>query len=206
MNSSPAFPPEHPRGRYLAALRHWSFHVSISAAPSFTFALSGQWRHPHSVGGMLLGVLFFIALYTALARWTFPREVSGSLWRRALRVGTWIRTIWATMAFLGLLTSVREGKWFTLPFTPDIWAGFLACRIVEWFGTLPPVRWLRILLTGPDPAVRNMDPWFGNMISFWPTFLITVVEGLILSAALFLIAFACLAVLRLVARRRCGKR
>ena len=207
MNPSAITPPDCPRERYLAALRHWSFHVTVSAAPSFVFAASVGWRAPESICGMLLGVAFFIALYTALARWTFPREAGGALWRRALRLGTWIRTVWAGLVFLSLiasprfLASVTGGPWLGYLFVPDMFAGVYAHAAVRWFALLPPVRDVRIFLTGPEPAVRNLDPWVGNIGSFWPTFLLTVVEGFILSAALFLIAFACLGVLRLASRR-----
>jgi hypothetical protein len=88
-DAAPAFLPWLNR----AALRHWTFHVCVSAAPSFVFGFSMSPR-PERFAGMSLGVVFFIALYTLTARWTYPSEASSALWRRAMRLGTWIRTVW----------------------------------------------------------------------------------------------------------------
>ena len=184
------------------ALRHWSFHVSVSALPSFVFAVSTSWKHPQSICGMLLGVVFFIALYSALARWTFPSEVSYSLWRRALRLGTWIRTVWAMVALIGVAGSAPGGKWFAVLFIPDMWAGILACALTQRIAGLPLVRWLRDVIAGTDATSRATDPFVGSMASLLPTFLITVVEGFILSAAMFVIALVCLGIFRLITRRQ----
>ena len=78
-------------------LRYWGFHVCVSAAPSFAFGFALEPK-PQRVMGMVLGVGFFIALYTFAARWTFPNQNALPLWRRAIRLGTLIRTVWATLA------------------------------------------------------------------------------------------------------------
>ena len=199
MNSAES-PCEHPRQCCLwlnrAALRYWSFHVCVSAAPTFAFmVLDGAGAT--QVAGMLLGILFFIALYTLCARWTFPSETSSAPWRRALRLGTWIRTLWAALA---LPCVVLSGKSMSVLFTPDIFAGVIAYSLTGRIAGLAPVRWLRILIAGDDPSQRRDHFLVGGMDSLLPTFLTTVIEGFILSALLFAMAFVCLVILRLVGK------
>lgn len=183
-----------------AALRHWTFHVCVSAAPSFVFMAqaSASWS---SVLGMLLGIGFFIALYTASARFTFPDAESSNLWRRAIRLGTRIRTGCALLALPSVVAfSYGGAKWSFFFFIPDYLAGMVAWSVAEHIGRAEPVRWLRILLTGPDASVRRNNFWLGDMTSAIPTFLTTVIEGFILSGLLFLFAVVCLGVLKLATR------
>ncbi len=184
-----------------AALRHWTFHVCVSAAPSFVFMAQASPRWP-CVVGMLLGIGFFIVLYTALARFTYPDVEPANLWRRAIRLGTRIRTGCALLALPSVVLFVHgSAKWPFFLFLPDYLAGMVAWSITEHIGRAEPVRWLRILLTGPDPGIRRDSVWLGDMGSVIPTFLTTVIEGFLLSGLLFLIAFVCLWVLEVRARR-----
>ena len=144
-----------------------------------------------------MGVCFFITLYTLCARWTFPDETSSAPWRRALRLGTWIRTVWAALT---LPCVVLSGKSIFVLFTPDMFAGVIAYSLTCRIAGLAPVRWLRILIAGDDPSQRRDHFLVGGMDSLLPTFLTTVIEGFILSALLFLIAFVCLVILRLVGK------
>lgn len=170
-----------------AALRYWAFHVCVSAAPSFAFGYTIAPR-PERLCGMALGVAFFIVLYTLAARWTYPSEASPELWRRAMRLATWIRTSWALFT---IPASILGGA---LLFAPDMVAGMVAHGLVE-------------NLSGLESGVRNRAStelpagfWMGNMGSVVPTFLVTVIEGFILSGVLFLIALVCLSVLTLRTR------
>ncbi len=181
-----------------AALRHWTLHVSVSAAPSFAFMVNTGAHWP-CVVGMLMGVAFFIVLYTAFARFTYPKTESPSLWRRAIRLGTRIRTGLALLALPGAM--MKTGGFLTVFFLPDYFAGLVAWSVTRSIGTAEPVRWLRALLAGPDPAVRSQNLWVGDIGSVLPTFLTTVIEGFLLSALLFLIAFICLCNLKLRDRR-----
>ncbi len=185
-----------------AALRHWTFHVSVSAAPSFVFMAQASARWP-SVLGMLLGIGFFVVLYTALARFTFPNAEPENLWRRAIRLGTRIRTGCALLALPSVVVFVHGGaKWPFFFFLPDYLAGMMAWSVTERIGRAEPVRALRILLTGPDANVRRSNVWLGDMGSVIPTFLTTVIEGFFLSGLLFLAAFLCLGVLKLATKRQ----
>lgn len=180
-------------------LRYWTFHVCVSAAPSFVFMVRDTTGWP-PVTGMLLGIGFFIALYTALAPITFPKAESAGLWRRAIRLGTKTRTGCSLLAIPGAATS--DGNIFVYFFMPDMWAGMAAWSLTDAIGRLGPLRSLRIWLTSPDASVRHENVWVGDMGSVFPTFLTTVIEGFLLSGLLFLIAFVCLGALKLAARRK----
>lgn len=167
-------------------LRYWTFHVCVSAAPSFVVGL-GVGPEPQRVLGMVLGVVFFIALYTLSARWTIPNGSELPLWRRAIRLGTWIRTTWALLIGVGALLSLAfEHNPLGFLFMPDFFAGFLAYQMVGWLENVPVIR--NIELGGFEPMAG--------------TFLITIVGGFLLSGMLFSIAFICLGVLKLLTRRR----
>lgn len=163
-------------------LRYWTFHVCVSAAPSFVFGLALVPK-PQRFVGMVLGVAFFIALYTYATRWMFPDPTGQALWRRAIREATRIRTVWATVILLGGMLNVATGSnlLFYL-FVPDMVSGMLAHSLVERIGDFSVAR------TG----------------AVWPTFLITVGAGFFLSVMLFGLAFTCWLGLRW--RTRLGNR
>jgi hypothetical protein len=166
-------------------LRYWTFHVCVSAAPSFAFSLS-LGTHGARIAGMVLGILFFIALYTLSARWTCPRVEELPLWRRAIRLGTWIRTTSSLLVWLGLLFAgwapLNPFLWL---FAPDMYAGFAAHWAVE-----------QLMGVEFGHAVRAE---MGATVLF--TFLVTITEGFLLSGMLFCVAFCCLWVLKFRARR-----
>jgi len=147
---------------------------------------------------MVLGIVFFIALYTLLSHWTYPSEKSSALWRRAMRLATWIRTGWAILALPGLMSG---NKALTIMFSVDMIAGMIATSLTYFIGKFPPVGWVRIMIAGPDASQRRHHVLVGDMDSLLPTFLTTVIEGFILSGLLFCIAFCCLWVLTFRARR-----
>ncbi|KAF0181101.1 MAG: hypothetical protein FD161_407 [Limisphaerales bacterium] len=180
-----------------AALRYWTFHVCVSAAPSFLFAY-GLSRKPERLWGMVLGVAFFIALYTLFSHWTYPSEKSSALWRRAMRLATWIRTVWAILALPGLMLGNKALK---VMFSVDLIAGMIATSLTYFIGKFPPVGWVRIMIAGPDANQRRHHVLVGDMDSLLPTFLTTVIEGFILSGLLFCIAFVCLWAFAFRARR-----
>jgi hypothetical protein len=80
-------------------------------------------------------------------------------------------------------------------FAPDMVAGMISHGLVENLSGLKSVVTKR---TGIGPS---SDFWVGDMGSLIPTFLTTVISGFLLSGLLFLIAFICLGVLKLVTRR-----
>ena len=157
----------------------------MSAAPSFAFGFVMEPK-PQRFLGMVLGVLFFIAFYTIAARWTFPGEGELPLWRRAIRLGTWIRATSSLLVWVGLLLSfwLKHNPLLFL-FAPDFYAGFLAHCTAE-----------KLTEIASGSAV-GLEP--GGNLAF--SFLVTVIDGFLLSALLFLIAFCCLWVLTFRARR-----
>lgn len=174
-----------------AALRHWTFHVCVSAAPSFAFGYSMATR-PERLCGMSLGVAFFIVLYTLAARWTYPSEASSALWRRAMRLGTWIRTVWVLLLIPAGLVARPVAGWL---FAPDMVAGMISHGLIE------NLSGLNSGVTERAGTGSSSDFWLGDMGSLIPTFLTAVISGLLLSGLLFLIAFICLGVLKLMTRR-----
>jgi hypothetical protein len=150
-------------------LRYWTFHVCVSAVPSFMIGLALVPK-PQRFVGMVLGVAFFIALYTYAARWTFPDPTGQALWRRAIRLGILFRTAWAAVILLGSIVNVTKGSNpFCYLFLPDMVSGVLAHSLVERIGSFGD----------------------GMMAAVWPTFLITVVAGFLLSGMVFGFAFTC---------------
>lgn len=166
-------------------LRYWTFHVCVSAAPSFAFGFAMEPNLQRFLG-MALGVMFFIVLYTWAARWTCPREGATPLWKRAIRLGTWIKTTSALLIWVGLPLEFALGNTPVLfVFAPDFFAG-MAAHVTA------------AKLTGVEfGSAAGLGR--GGDVGF--TFLVTVIDGFLLSGLLFLIAFICLGVLKLVARR-----
>jgi hypothetical protein len=194
MNAQVSPDPSHARLPWLnrAALRHWTFHVCLSAAPSLVFGYSMATR-PERFCGMSLGVAFFIVLYTLAARWTYPSETSSVLWRRAMRLGTWIRTVWVLLLIPAGLVARPFAGWL---FAPDMVAGMISHGLVE------SLSGLNSGVTERTGTGSSGHFWLGDMGSLIPTFFTTVISGFLLSSLLLLIAFICLGVLKLMARRK----
>jgi len=195
----------------LLNLRYWTLHVGLNAAPSVLIALdmvpSPPWAR---AGAMGCGIACFIVGYAVVSSTNvFQNRIRPSDFGRALKWATWIRSGVAVGALLGL--GVVGGAGWTwarslfLPFVMvEMYAGFLALGMVETIGRWPWVRQLRVALTSPGAEERAASPWLGGMNSIIPTFLTTVVEGVVLSLLLLVIALGITAVMAV--GRRVGRR
>lgn len=168
-------------------LRFWSLHVGLTALPSFAVALI-KFNSPGAILAMLAGIATFIVGYTLLCSSTvYARLTGASLLGEAVRKGTRIRLI------LSLATApLLFGAFAEFPsvlFAPDFWAGFGALLVVGWFS--------QVLGLGQVDVGRNE-------IGFVPTYFITIVEGLLISFTLVLLAFFALLFLNRRAARSAG--
>lgn len=164
--------------------RFWLLHVSLTAVPSFFFALMA-FNTVMAVAAMLAGIATFVVGYTLLGSSTFYMKMSGaSPLGRAVKIGARIRVI-ISLATAPLLLGFYVG----LPllfFSPDYWAGFGAVAIVQQVASL---------VVGQRVELMDGSP------HFLPTYAVVIAEGLIISFTLVLLVFFSLLVLNRKAAR-----
>ena len=166
--------------RFLKQFRHWGLHCAICAAPSFAIAglFLNFFDSAANTAAMLAGITLFILGYSLLSTFWKPlhdpeHPLSKSL-RLALKIRLFISA--ASLFFLILAASGGGDSAFgALLFLPDYWAGMLAFTILNhsmgFFGVI------------------EMLPESENFIT---TLIWTLLEGGILSFALFMLTFFCL--------------
>jgi len=170
-------------------LWRWTIHCSVNALPSFIIAAGylQMWRSPPAMAAMVTAIACFIVGYAVLMTIGGPLAESGSLPARAVRLGARVR-LWIS----GLTTVLLiPAPWMMLLyFSPDPWAGMAAIWVVnQASGAM-----------GGSRMVLDYDS--SASAEFLPVFAATVIEGLILSLLLFMIAFFAL----LVMQRREGRK
>lgn len=195
----------------LLNLRYWALHVVLNAAPSVFIALDMVPDHPWArAGAMGCGIACFILGYTVVSSTkVFQDRIKPSDFGRAVKWATRIRSGVAVGALVGFgLGAGWPGA--GAPFLPfvmvEMYAGFVALGIVESIGRWQWVSQLRVVLTSPVAEERAASLWLGGMNSIVPTFLTTVVEGVILSLLLLLIALVITGMMAVVRRVRNGRR
>lgn len=180
--------------RFLNQLRFWSFHCAVCAAPSFLMAgiLLEYFKSAHNTAAMLLGISFFIIAYAALSTFWTPLIEPQHILSRALRVALKVRLIVSVLSLLPLipLFIASEGyeRAMGIIFLPDYWAGWLAYAILEVVSQL-----LGSGFVNPEEG------------SFLSTLLWTILEGGILSFALFMLTFFCLLIVTAQQKRKWQK-
>ncbi len=144
---------------------------------------------------MVCGVLCFMVAYTlATSSVWYVRRVPGSAFGRALRWATRFRSGMAVGALIGMIPRLGGGPLMGPLIWGEVYAGLAATQLVEAFGRSAWISALRVWLTGPVAEERAASVWIGDITSIVPTFLITLVEGGLLSlvmlglAGLFTIA------------------
>ena len=153
-------------------LRFWSIHVGLTALPSFAVALI-RFNTVPAILAMLAGILTFILGYSFLCASTFYTKLTGaSLIGEAVKKGTRIRLILslATAPFL----FGAFAQWPTVLLAPDFWAGFGAIMIVGFISNAL--------------GFQGVEPVEGS-ITFFQTYFVTIVEGLLISFTLVLLVF-----------------
>jgi hypothetical protein len=173
-------------------LKFWALHCVINALPSYLIVMIwlDQFGNPTSHIAMLSAVFTFVVTYSVLTSLPGPLTREDTLFSRALRVGLVMRMICLIWTFLFLLLGPM------VIFTPDFWCGNIATSFVELIhGFLGHETQLRKMIDGNT----SKD---GVLIQpgFMEIYLITLIEGLILTLMLFV--FSVMAVVLLQMRDR----
>ena len=142
------------------------------------------WETPSGVPAMIAGVITFIALYTIVTCIPGFFDKPDGMMSKALRLGLRVRLIVSLASLIVALLAIRTGHELGMPYLywcPDFWAGYLTYFILDEI----------------DDVIR-----FGPFNEFLEVYIWTVLEGLILSAFLFLVSFMSLLIMNIRARRR----
>ncbi|WP_200392924.1 hypothetical protein [Roseibacillus ishigakijimensis] len=160
--------------RFLRQLGFWSWHCAINALPSFLIAgFGGQlFDSPLATGAMVTGVACFIMGYTLLSMCLPALGNRQHLVGKALHLALRFRLV-ISLASLGpfLAMALEPQTSQALLFVPDYWAGFAAGLS------------LSLIVDITSPATLESFSY----ILAW-----TLLEGLILSLGLAMVAFFCL--------------
>lgn len=165
---------------FLKQLGFWTLHCGVTSIPSFCIALTA-FNTSAAIIGMLAGILTFILGYTTLTSARFYSKLHLSLVGRSIKLGARIR-MWISICSLPLLIA-GFGKYDSaqeILFVPDMWFGLVAILIFS----------MGAQSFGVSPIGRNIE----NIDAF-SVYCITIIEGVLISVSLILIAFVVLIVL-----------
>lgn len=175
-------------------LRYWSLHCGLTGLPSFCLALI-YFNSTTNVVAMLTGITTFIICFSAITSSSLYGKLHSGIVGRSIRLGTRIRMIVSLAGLPFLLPlighDVDQGSMpsmFVL-FTADFWFGYAALMITSVV----------------DQALGGNHKGFGSSnfeADFAFTYMTTVVEGLLISVSLVLIAFFTLIILNAKRRRQ----
>jgi hypothetical protein len=168
-------------------LRYWSLHCGLTGLPSFCLALI-YFNSTTSVVAMLTGIATFIICFSAITSSSLYRKLHSGIVGRSIRLGTRIRMIVSLAGLPFLLPlighDVDQGSipsMFIL-FTADFWFGYAALIITAVVGQA---------LGGNYNGIGSSN--FEADFAF--IYMTTVIEGLLISVSLVLIAFFTLIIL-----------
>ena len=170
--------------RFPRQLGHWTMHGLFNALPSFiivVFVMNVK-RPETAVPAMLLAIACYIFAFSIITSLDGPLAGKDHLLSRALRLGTRIRTAIACLS-LPLLV-IGEAALF---FVPDTWCGWAAVLAYEYLGKF----------AGAGDSLNLVERG-----EFLPIFIITLIEGFIISFLIVMISFFCIIALQSRARRR----
>ena len=183
-----------PTNTFSRQLGFWSIHCGLTSLPSFCIALT-QFNSAAAILAMLCGIATFILGYSFLTSRSFYGKIHIGLMGRSIKLGARIRMI-VSLASLPLLIPIIDWNAKSgdppesLMFVPDFWFGFIAMIIVN----------ILYSLTGTNVFARGMNN--PGDLSFLPTYLITMTEGILISISLVFIAFITLIILNFRKNRR----
>lgn len=181
--------------RAIDQLRYWSIHCGLTALPSFCIALT-HFNSLLNILAMLAGIATFILGYTAITSTPIYGKLHEGLIGRSVRLGTRIRMI---ISLIGLpflipiigMTMGDDPPPESIFFTADFWFGYAALLIIMLGGNI----------LGIPASNFDLDSPGGD---FMFTYLITIVEGLLISVSLVMIAFFTLIILNIRQNRKLG--
>jgi len=175
-------------------LRYWSLHCGLTGLPSFCLALI-YFNSTTNVVAMLTGIATFIICFSAITSSSLYRKLHSGIVGRSIRLGTRIRMIVSLAGLPFLLPLIGHDvdqdnipSMFVL-FTADFWFGYAALMITAVVGQA---------LGGNYNGIGSSN--FEADFAF--TYMTTVVEGLLISVSLVLIAFFTLIILNTKRRRQ----
>jgi hypothetical protein len=170
-------------------------HCGLTALPSFCIALT-YFNSPLNIAAMLCGIATFVLAYTAITSTPVYGKLHSGLIGRSVRLGTRIRMIISLIGLPFLIPligynfdSASEPP-TTAFFTVDFWFGYASLILTALGGEALGMKF------GSLQGTDNM----GSDFAF--TYLTTIVEGLLISVSLVLIAFFTLIILNIRQRRK----
>ena len=161
-------------------LGFWGLHCGLTSLPSFCIALT-RFNSPSEIIGMFFGILTFIFGYAFLTSAGFYGKIHVGLIGKSIKVGARIR-MWISLVSLPILITTigKSEPSQEVMFVPDMWFGLAA-----------------LILFSIGARVIGFD--LGNTgagdLGFFATYTVTMIEGVLISISLILIAFISLVVL-----------
>lgn len=155
----------------------WTFHCTLNALPSLGIALYylKLWRYLPAIAAMFAAVATFVILYAALTSLSGPFANKDHLLSRSLKLGAKIRAWISSLSMLVVFTPAAA-------LSPDLWGGGLAISLLNEAGRF---------LTGKNEIIFSPETgegmWFNS--AFFPVYVTTILQGLILSFLLLMISF-----------------
>jgi hypothetical protein len=173
-------------------LKFWSLHCTINALPSYLVVvfLLEQAGNPTAHFAMLSAIATFVIGYSVLTSLPGPLTRKDSLLSRALKFGLTLRMICSIITVLAVPTRIF------LLLTPDYWCGNFASMIVaEIFNLLGQKAYI-------FGAVGNGELVENAQIMFMEFYLVTLLEGLMLSLMLFVFSVFAVVILQMRDRKK----
>jgi hypothetical protein len=173
-------------------LKFWALHCVISALPSYLIVMVWlkQAANPTAHLAMLAAIATFVIGYSVLTSLPGPLTRKDTLLSRALRVGLILRMICSIITTLAVPTGIF------LLYTPDFWCGNLASTAVaKLFELLGHEAYIAGFM-GRGSAVH------GVQIAFMEFYLVTLLEGLMLSLMLFIFSLIAVVILQMRDRKK----
>jgi len=183
-------PPPMPTNSFLKQLGFWGLHCGLTSLPSFCIALT-RFNKPGEILGMVCGIFTFIFGYAFLTSASFYGKLNDGLIGNSVKMGARIR-MWISLCSLPVLLSTL-GQGDPSPemmFVPDMWFGLAALTIYS----------LVSQIVGIDPTYVSTTS--SGELGIVGAYCITVIEGVLISVSLILIAFISLVVMNYRRNRR----
>jgi hypothetical protein len=168
-------------------LKFWAIHCAISAFPSYLIVMVWlkQAANPTAHFAMLAAIATFVIGYSVLTSLPGLLTRKDSLLSRALRVGLILRMTCSIITTLVVPTGIF------LFYTPDFWCGNLASIAVANFFELFGHEAYIAGFMGRGGSVEQVK------IAFMEFYLVTLLEGLILSLMLFIFSVMAVVILQM---------
>ena len=176
-----------------AWLRFWAIHCSVSFLPGLLIA--GKFldfaERPVAVLAMFAALATLIPVIAALTFRIRALRFEKTLVSRGLRLGLSLRALMVSLSVILILAG--DGGWAmrAMMLLPDVWAGLGAGLSVAW-----------ILESNGLDLLSIINPNADSEIMFRTVYLLSILDGLILSFLVFILAFVSTLFLQIRERKR----